>query len=499
MMLSFALAIPNRSLAQPAPTAWPLFHHDIAHTGRSSVDTSGNPGQLKWSFGTTFQQGPADLVFSSPAIGADSTVYVGIDQSLCAVNPDGTEKWKFTTGALVASSPAIAADGTIYVGSQDGGLYAVTDGGSSATRKWRFAAGAAFDAPPTISADGTIYFGAQQKFYALNPDGTVKWTLDTAGMDESVPAIGSDGTIYFGTYDGTVWAVTDGGQGSVSTKWTFKQPADADSSPAIGSDGTIYLLAQDGTLYALADRGTSAVAKWAFSTGTFVPAFWASPAIGAAGTIYFAGSDGSFYAVTDNATSVGLKWTVPISASNSAPAIGADGTIYVAFDGGTLFALRDDGAAATTLWSCPDADTFVSSPAIGPDGTIYVGSAYDNLVAVGTAPPPAPVRLTIGPRVLRFGTVRVGKSKTLKITVRNPRGSRRRPGLAVQMQGRSLVGFNSPFSVNNGCLGALPPGTKCEFQVTFEPYQPLEAKYAMLIYDNANNEPQIVWLFGRTK
>ena len=35
---------------------------------------------------------------SSPAVGADGTIYVGSsDDNLYAVNPDGTQKWKFTT------------------------------------------------------------------------------------------------------------------------------------------------------------------------------------------------------------------------------------------------------------------------------------------------------------------------------------------------------------------------------------------------------------------
>jgi outer membrane protein assembly factor BamB len=37
--------------------------------------------------------------------------------NLYALNPDGSQKWSFTTGHDVDSSPAIGTDGTIYVGS----------------------------------------------------------------------------------------------------------------------------------------------------------------------------------------------------------------------------------------------------------------------------------------------------------------------------------------------------------------------------------------------
>ena len=62
---------------------------------------------------------------SSPAIGADGTVYVGAgDGNLYAINPGGTIKWSYLTGKPVDSSPAIASDGRVYVGSWDGKLYA---------------------------------------------------------------------------------------------------------------------------------------------------------------------------------------------------------------------------------------------------------------------------------------------------------------------------------------------------------------------------------------
>ena len=91
------------------------------------------PGTLKWRYG----MGRRRSVVSSPAIGADGTIYVGsyYDNYLYAINPDGTRKWRYETGYWVESSPAIGADGTIYVGSLN--------------------------------------------FYAINPDGTLKWRYET--------------------------------------------------------------------------------------------------------------------------------------------------------------------------------------------------------------------------------------------------------------------------------------------------------------------------------
>jgi outer membrane protein assembly factor BamB len=120
------------SSSSPSPSAaWPMFHQNLQHTGLSPFSTANDTGVQKWAFAAT------DAVSSSPAVGADGTIYVGsADDNLYAVNPsDGTQKWAFTTGGAAYSSPAIGKDGTIYVGSFDDNLYAVKPNGSM---KWEF-------------------------------------------------------------------------------------------------------------------------------------------------------------------------------------------------------------------------------------------------------------------------------------------------------------------------------------------------------------------------
>ncbi|MEI6519941.1 MAG: PQQ-binding-like beta-propeller repeat protein [bacterium] len=106
--------------------------HDLKHTGRSPYTGPATAAQ-KWAFTTGWN------IYSSPALGADGTVYVGSqDKKLYAVNPDGTQRWAFTTGDVVWS-PALGADGTVYVGSFDSNkLYAVNPDG---TQRWAFTAG----------------------------------------------------------------------------------------------------------------------------------------------------------------------------------------------------------------------------------------------------------------------------------------------------------------------------------------------------------------------
>ena len=123
---------------------------------------------------------------SSPAIGADGTIYVGShDDNLYALNPaDGSLKWKYRHGTMrSASSPAIGADGTIYVGSEDDNLYALNPADGSL--KWKYATGIVIDSSPALGADGTIYVGSEDdNLYALNPaDGSLKWKYTTRMLD----------------------------------------------------------------------------------------------------------------------------------------------------------------------------------------------------------------------------------------------------------------------------------------------------------------------------
>jgi len=306
-----------------ANSVWPKFHNNMQNTGLSSIDTSADTGALKWSFTT------GNWIKSSPAIGADGTIYVGSwDGNLYAINPNGGLKWSYTTGgACIDSSPAIGADGTIYVGSWDGNLYAINPNG---TLKWSYTTGDWIESSPAIGADGTIYVGSyDHKLYAINPNGTLKWSYTTGNYIDSSPAIGADGTIYVGSYDGNLYAINPNG----GLKWSYTTGgARIDSSPAIGADGTIYVGSGDDKLYAINPNGTL---KWWFTTGNYIDS---SPAIGADGTIYVGSGDDKLYAINPNGT---LKWWFTTgNYIDSSPAIGADGTIYVGSHDYNLYAIH---------------------------------------------------------------------------------------------------------------------------------------------------------------
>ena len=73
---------------------------------------------------------------SSPAIGADGTVYVGsADNMVYALDgKSGVKKWEFETGDSVSSSPVVGSDGAIYIGSMDNKLYVLNSASKGLTK-----------------------------------------------------------------------------------------------------------------------------------------------------------------------------------------------------------------------------------------------------------------------------------------------------------------------------------------------------------------------------
>jgi outer membrane protein assembly factor BamB len=356
----------------PMDSAWPMHGHDVHHTGQSPYSTADNPLDTKWKIWNS------DWIEVTPAIDNNGTIYVngyygGKPFHLLAYSPNGTLKWGYKTdGNILWSSPAIAEDGTIYVGSWDSCLHAINCDG---TRKWRFPTNGNIASSPAIGEDGTIYFGNlgdfgyDSRIYAVYPNGTQKWCYSINDRIYSDPAIGDDGTIYIGSNDNFLYALNPDG----TLKWKFKT-GKAVGGFSIADDGTVYVGGVwDNYFYALYPNNGSI--KWKINIWTN-----SNPSIGSDGTIY-TGGDEEFYAIYPNGT---RKWTFDLGnerwTAGTCPAISDDGTIYVSvcveeMSGGVIYAINPDG---TERWRKKIAKKWVhASPSIGEDGTVYIGSSYD--------------------------------------------------------------------------------------------------------------------------
>lgn len=166
--------------------------------------------------------------FSSPAIGADGTLYFGAEAAggsgvVYAVSPEGTLRWRYELVGqrFVRASPAIGSDGTIYVTTK-----AYVDAG----------------------------VGQTAQALALNPNGTVKWVYEIPLINGMIPAdsytspaIGADGTIYFAAETGHIFALA--ADGALLWKENFGSTINW-SSPMLMDDGTLYIGGARGDDYA---------------------------------------------------------------------------------------------------------------------------------------------------------------------------------------------------------------------------------------------------------
>jgi outer membrane protein assembly factor BamB len=347
-------------------SSWPMYCHDVRHTGQSPYSTINTTGVEKWQ--TKF----GNYVEGCPTIDTNGIIYVGTN-GLSAVYPNGTIKWSIPYLDIV-SAPAINEDGTIYVGTiyaMPNYLYAFYPNG---TVKWKYVTGDSVFSSPVIGDDGTIYFGQASGdtgyINALYPNGTLRWSYHTGGVVYSSPVIGSDGTIYCGSHDQGLYALYPN-NGTV--KWRFGTGGWVRTAPCIADDGTIYCVSLSNYLFAINPNGTM---KWRTDVGAGT-----SPTIGQDGTIY-AGWN-RLYAV--NPTNGSIKWVFN-PGSNSCieggtPCHSSDGTIYFGtriqeIAGGEIIAVNPNG---TERWRKLIAnDEVQSAPAIDKNGTVYIGSSsYD--------------------------------------------------------------------------------------------------------------------------
>jgi len=116
----------------------------------------------------------------------------------------------------------------IYISSFDGNVYAVSvDDG---TEHWRFVTGAPIESSPTV-ADGLVFIGSGDKnLYAIDAkDGTERWRLTTEDRVSSSAAV-VNGIVYFGSYDGYLYAAsTEAGE----RLWSFEVGNAIFSSPVV--------------------------------------------------------------------------------------------------------------------------------------------------------------------------------------------------------------------------------------------------------------------------
>jgi len=378
----------------PADSPWPMFRHDLRHTGRTPFTGPASP-IVQWVYTA------GDGIASSASIGHDGTIYMGVGWNFVgspapgflALHRDGSLKWFMPTDKGIFSSPAIGSDGTIYFGSLDRHVYAVEDSITHPRVRWRTSLGHWIYSSPALGNDETVYVGAlTSKFYALDLSGQIKWTHQTYWCIFSSAAIGPDGLIYIGSKDHTLYAFEDHTtEGTVHWQYSTGEFFDGhciDSSPAIGPDGTVYVgtdpygasgynpVPVTTVFFAVNPDGSH---KWSFDMEDGTES---SPAIGPDGTIYIGSYDGYLYSIEDQGDRGVLKWKFKTGGwIDGSPVVDGCGTIYVGSRDSTLYALNPDGSLR---WSFPTGGEIEASPTIDDRGILYIGNFSGDFFAIGS-------------------------------------------------------------------------------------------------------------------
>lgn len=101
---------------------------------------------------------------SSPVVGPDGTIYVGVNSALWAISAEGKKLWAHPTDSAVEAPPVVLADNSVLFVSRFGWLFNVA---SEQTRNWSMFLNAYGCASPAVAGSGVIYAHQNPDFIAL--------------------------------------------------------------------------------------------------------------------------------------------------------------------------------------------------------------------------------------------------------------------------------------------------------------------------------------------
>jgi outer membrane protein assembly factor BamB len=195
---------------------------------------------------------------SFPAVGADGAIYFQSNDSVYALNPDSSVRWRRQFLSSRYTSPVIGINGTVCLIGFNG-LTAFDQAGDSL---WSVNVGDGYPdirSTPSVGAEGTVYCGCGRGLQAVSADGTKGWLFPTSKEVRTSPAVAEDGTIYFTCEDAFLYALNSDG----SLKWRYHiHGLTTRSSPAIAPDGAVYVTSRDGYLYAFEGTAPLASSPW---------------------------------------------------------------------------------------------------------------------------------------------------------------------------------------------------------------------------------------------
>ena len=335
---------------------WPMFHHDLAHSGYS---TSRAPGavNLMWIFQEDM------IILSSPTV-VDRKVYTGSNHAYYCLNYLTGEKiWQCNTTGWADGNPTFD-NGRLYTLSRDqyGENKIFCLNASTGKYLWNYT-DCYWPFNPVVS-NGKVYFGSLDgEVRCLNAQtGDFIWSFSTNSVGTSNAPTINNGKVYIGAENGRMYCLN---ASSGDELWNYSTGGKIMECPSI-ANGKVYFGSVDYKIYCLnAETGQSV---WNYTTAFYVDS---TPAI-AYGKLFIGSRDCSLYCL--NANTGGFLWSYMTDDEvDSSPAV-ADEKVYVGSDDGKLYCF--DAVTGAKIWDYTTGSFIESSPAI-VNGKIYIGS-YDN-------------------------------------------------------------------------------------------------------------------------
>lgn len=147
-----------------------------------------------------------------PVVDQKGIIYVGTENRILCLNPEGKLYWQYELGDLVSTPPVLTNSGNIYFGTErKGTLYCISNSGA---RLWDFKGDSPITGTPSVDLEGNAYFANRDgKLFCVSPKGKKKWSYSSkslgflgGGMFNSSPAISENGIMYASCQDGKLYA-----------------------------------------------------------------------------------------------------------------------------------------------------------------------------------------------------------------------------------------------------------------------------------------------------
>jgi ABC-type dipeptide/oligopeptide/nickel transport system permease subunit/outer membrane protein assembly factor BamB len=223
-------------LSVPGGHYWATERHDAQGTRYIPFTGPQDPSVL-WKYAH-------EVAFSGgPVVRADGVVILaGTDNTLVALNPDGSLRWKGDLPRMPVGTPALDASGGVYVVDVDGGLTYFTFDSPEAS--WTFTQTEPRHATsgPVVSSENRIYYTLEDRIQAVSSTGEDLFrTRMTDLYIEEPPRISPQGTFAF-LQDGAIYA-RSGGKVDISGLTDTISPDKYVLSPKffVGADEHTYL------------------------------------------------------------------------------------------------------------------------------------------------------------------------------------------------------------------------------------------------------------------